>query len=188
MTVLSRLTVSARLLAISALMACSAPALHAESDAPDYVVDQFGEPPAMPDGPLSAEVEAAVKVAFVDSVANSAWGPDQNVALETIAASQDPRIVWAISDLMRFASGPGLSTSLSEAAATLLKIDPPRQNQWGVITDHLIAWDVPAPPGYLAVKRGIFTRMVPGWDPLFVDGEIDWRHVSWGGVLIDDRP
>ena len=19
-------------------------------------------------------------------------------------------------------------------------------------------------------------------------GEIDWRHVSWGGVLIDDRP
>jgi hypothetical protein len=30
--------------------------------------------------------------------------------------------------------------------------------------------------------------MIPGWDALFVEGDIDWRHVSWGGVLIDDRP
>jgi len=28
---------------------------------------------------------------------------------------------------------------------------------------------------------------VPGWHKIFVEGNIDWRHVSWGGVLIDDR-
>ena len=28
---------------------------------------------------------------------------------------------------------------------------------------------------------------MPGWDKIFVEGDIDWRHVSWGGVLIDDR-
>lgn len=29
----------------------------------------------------------------------------------------------------------------------------------------------------------------PGWAPFFddSDAEIDWRLVSWGGVLIDDR-
>jgi hypothetical protein len=43
-------------------------------------------------------------------------------------------------------------------------------------------------PGYLDTKRAIFTGFVPGWDRIFVEGDIDWRLVSWGGVLIDDRP
>ena len=42
-------------------------------------------------------------------------------------------------------------------------------------------------PDYLSVKRAIFTNIVPGWDRIFVGGDIDWRLVSWGGVLIDDR-
>ena len=50
-----------------------------------------------------------------------------------------------------------------------------------------MAWDIPAPPEYLAVKRAIFTNIVPGWERIFVEGDIDWRMVSWGGVLIDDR-
>ena len=29
--------------------------------------------------------------------------------------------------------------------------------------------------------------MVPGWERIFVEGDIDWRLVSWGGVLIDGR-
>ncbi|MEM7197348.1 MAG: DUF924 family protein, partial [Pseudomonadota bacterium] len=53
---------------------------------------------------------------------------------------------------------------------------------------HLIAWDVPAIPGYLEYKRAIFTSIVPGWEDLMVEGDIDWRLVSWGGVLIDSRP
>ncbi|WP_282094763.1 DUF3179 domain-containing (seleno)protein [Epibacterium ulvae] len=154
---------------------------------PDYIVKEFGKPPAIPTGGYSADFEETLQVAFVDSVAQSTWGRDQTVALEEVAASKDPRLAWVIADLMRFVSGPDLSRQLSDAAATLLDVRSPRRNQWGVITDHLIAWDIPEPPGYLALKRAIFTQTVPGWDKIFVEGEIDWRLVSWGGVLIDDR-
>ena len=163
--------------------------LRAEESAPlpDYVIEEFGEPPAVPEGPLSEALKAAVKIAFIDSMAQSAWGRDQTIALDEIAESKDPRIAWIITDLMRFVSGQELNIALADTASTLLGIEPPRQNQWGIITDHLIAWDMPAPPDYLAAKRAIFTSLVPGWDKIFVEGDIDWRHVSWGGVLIDDR-
>ncbi|MFT4585715.1 MAG: hypothetical protein ACI915_005416 [Gammaproteobacteria bacterium] len=29
---------------------------------------------------------------------------------------------------------------------------------------------------------------MPEWERLFVPGDIDWRHVSWGGVGIGARP
>ncbi len=154
---------------------------------PDYVIEQFGQPPAIPDGDLSVDLKSAAKTTFVDSIEGSTWGTDQEVALRTIAASKDPRLAWPISDLMRFAPGQALNVQLANAAATLLEIDMPSENHWGVITDHLIAWDVPAPPDYLSAKRAIFTGIIPGWDKIFVEGDIDWRMVSWGGVLIDDR-
>ncbi|MDP5217578.1 DUF3179 domain-containing (seleno)protein [Ruegeria sp. 2205SS24-7] len=154
---------------------------------PDYVIDQYGEPPAIPSGPFSDALRKAVEVAFVDSIAQEAWGRDQTQAMEEIVASKDPRIVWIISDLMRFVSEPNLNATLTKAASSLLDTKIPRRNNWGAITDHLIAWDIPAPPDYLKTKRAIFTTILPGWDKIFVEGTIDWRHVSWGGVLIDDR-
>ncbi|WP_299474302.1 DUF3179 domain-containing (seleno)protein [uncultured Roseibium sp.] len=154
---------------------------------PDYVTEQYGKPPAIPDGPLSPQLQAAVQAAFVDSLTQSAWGRDQTIALDEVADSKDPRLVWIISDLMRFTAGSQLSAVLTDAASKLLGKDIPNENNWGEITDHLIAWDIPAPPDYLKVKRGIFTTVVPGWDKIFVEGDIDWRHVSWGGVLIDNR-
>lgn len=154
---------------------------------PDYVVREFGVPPEVPTGQLSDEVRAAIQVAFVDSFAQSSWDDAQSAALAAIVASNDPRLVWLISDMMRFVSSGRLNDSLAGAAADLLGIDPPVQNQWDSITNHLIAWDIPAPPDYLPVKRAIFTTVVPGWERIFVEGDIDWRMVSWGGVLIDDR-
>jgi len=154
---------------------------------PDYVIEQFGKPPAVPSGPLSKELQSAVQKAFVDSLKHSSWGRDQTIALDEITGSKDPRLVWIISDMMRFASERALHTTLANAAAKLLGIKLQKDNHWGVVTDHLIAWDIPAPPDYLRVKRAIFTSIVPGWDKIFVEGNIDWRHVSWGGVLIDDR-
>ncbi len=154
---------------------------------PDYVIKQFGAPPKIPTGPLSTELKSAVQVAFVDAMAQSTWGRDQGVALEQIIEANDPRVAWIISDLMRFVTGPQLNATLGASAFKLLGKDLPRDNHWGAVTDHLIAWNVPAPPNYLAVKRAIFISIVPGWDRLFVDGTIDWRLVSWGGVLIDDR-
>lgn len=154
---------------------------------PDYVVEEYGNPPEIPQGPLSEELQAAVHVAFIDSMAQSNWGKDQTVALAEIAKSNDPRIAWIISDLMRFVSSRELTATLADAASDLLGKDLRNTNSWGNVTDHLIAWDIPAPPNYLPVKRAIFTNLVPGWDKIFVEGDIDWRMVSWGGVLIDDR-
>lgn len=154
---------------------------------PDYVIKKYGTSPVVPQGPLSKELQSAVKTAFIDSSAKLIWAHDQTTALAEIANSKDPRIVWIISDLMRFVSARQFSAELIEAASKLLVIEPPTRNAWGTITDHLIAWDMPAPPDYLLAKRAIFTSFVPGWDKIFDEGTIDWRHVSWGGVLIDDR-
>lgn len=154
---------------------------------PDYVTKQYGSPPAIPTGLLSKSLKTAVRLAFVESVKQSGWGKDQTLALAEIAESKDPRIVWLISDLMRFAAGGQLNEQLTSAASDLLNKEFPNRNSWGVVTDHLIAWDIPAPPNYLSAKRAIFTGFSPKWDQIFVKGDIDWRHVSWGGVLIDDR-
>lgn len=154
---------------------------------PAHVVEQFGEPPAIPAGGLSKELERAVRVAFVEEAKETVWGRQQNLALGKIAASKDPRLVWLIADLMRFASGSRLLGEFNQAASKLLEKDLPNVNQWGNVTDHLIAWDIPAPPDYLTTKRAIFTNLVPGWERIFVEGDIDWRLVSWGGVLIDHR-
>ncbi len=176
------------LLAPILALALSAPDAQAEGALPDYVIAEFGDPPAVPDGPLSDALRRAIRLAFVESIAQSTWGAEQTAALAEIAASGDPRVAWLVSDMMRFVSNPRLSATLGDAAAALLGIPPPSGNQWEEITNHLIAWEIPAPPDYLGVKRAIFTTAVPGWERLFVEGDIDWRLVSWGGVLIDDRP
>ncbi|MEM8977624.1 MAG: DUF3179 domain-containing (seleno)protein, partial [Pseudomonadota bacterium] len=146
-----------------------------------------GSPPSIPTGPLNKELQAAVKVAFIDSSSQSAWGKEQEAAIGKIAKSKDPRIVWLIADLLRFVPGGELNSTLAYYGAQLLGIVAPTNNHWGIITNHLIAWDIPAPPDYLQAKRAIFTGFVPGWEKIFVEGDVDWRHVSWGGVLIDDR-
>lgn len=153
-----------------------------------YVENKFGKPPVIPTGPLNSELNDAVATVFVESVKNSAWGPDQNAALQTIADSEDARLVWLISDMMRFIRSPGIVVSLSDAVTALIGITFENGNYWGKTTDHLIAWNVPEPPDYLQTKRALFTSFIPGWENIFVEGNIDWRHVSWGGVLIDNRP
>ena len=154
---------------------------------PDYVTETFGPRPDVPEGPLSPAMQFAVRVAFVDSVTLSVWDENQEKALVELATSKDPRLAWIVSDLMRFVSSPHLNAKLSHLASELLGKRFDSGNDWGVVTDHLLAWDIPAPPDYLAVKRAIFTNLVPGWEKIFVEGDIDWRLVSWGGVLIDDR-
>ncbi|WP_298843618.1 DUF3179 domain-containing (seleno)protein [uncultured Roseobacter sp.] len=164
--------------------------LHAQpaKPLPGYVIEEFGNPPAVPDGPLESAMQFALRVAFIDSVMLSTWDENQRLALAEIASSGDPRLVWIISDLMRFVPSRQLNRELTDAAASLLGKEIGPENSWGVVTDHLLAWDIPAPPDYLKYKRTIFVSIVPGWERIFVEGNIDWRLVSWGGVLIDDRP
>lgn len=163
-------------------------ASQAQTQLPDHVVTEFGEPPAVPAGPLPEALRQAVDVAFIESAELQTWGVEQNDALATIAASGDPRLAWIIADMLRFINQRDLHTTLAVAAVDLLGLDLPAGRYWGYVTDRLIAWDIPAPPDYLRVKRAIFTSVIPGWEKIFVEGDVDWRHVSWGGVLIDDRP
>ncbi|MEM7242248.1 MAG: DUF3179 domain-containing (seleno)protein [Pseudomonadota bacterium] len=165
----------------------AAPGLAQNAEYADYVIEEFGTPPAVPMGPLSEDVKALVQTTFVDTVVENNWGREQTKAIEAIALSGDPRLAWLISDLMRFVTGRQVNGELVRAASDLLGIDRPFGDGWDAITNHLIAWDIPAPPDYLATKRAIFTNIIPGWDRIFIEGDIDWRLVSWGGVLIDAR-
>ena len=157
-------------------------------DLPDHVVERFGTPPPIPEGPVSPELDAALRTAFIEVFEIRRWTTDQSAALERIAQSGDPRVAWVITDMMRFAFNTSFDRDLADAASQLLGVDVRSRSQWGRMTDYLIAWDVPAFPGYLEFKRSIFTSFVPGWEDLMVEGDIDWRLVSWGGVLIDARP
>ncbi len=159
----------------------------AQAQGVNYHGQTFGEPPVVPTGELSAEMSQAVDVVFVQAITQGGWGPVQSEALRLVAASDDPRLTWLIADLMRFVSGGSPNQELADAASDLLETPLRGRNNWGEITDYLIAWDIPAPPNYLQVKRAIFTAVVPAWDRLFSEGTIDWRMVSWGGVWIDDR-
>ena len=152
------------------------------------VIERFGERPAVPSGDISDDLQNAVIDAFVVPATTSGWGRDQDVALQIIADSGDPRLGWFVSDMMRFVNNRSLSRSLADTASKLLGIRYRSANIWGTTTDHLIAWKIPAPPGYLKVKKAIFTPIEPAWENIFIEGDIDWTLVSWGGVLIDDRP
>ena len=78
----------------------------AEEALPDYVIEAFGEPPPIPDGPLPDDLAEALRIVFIDSMEQQVWASPQNEALEVIAASGDPRLAWAIADMMRFTWQP----------------------------------------------------------------------------------
>jgi len=154
--------------------------------APDSAPRTFPPAPEVTTGPLAEDVATDLDLLF-DSLTSE---PDLD-ALTRLANSGDARVAWLMTDIMRFASPTGpLGATLAAAwmQVTGTTVDPGR-SIWGTTTDHLIAWDIPAPPGYVGWKRIIFELIESGWRPFFADADaaIDWRHVSWGGVLIDDR-
>lgn len=154
---------------------------------PEYVLEAYGNPPETPDSPLSPAFQFAARVAFVDSTALKTWGAPQEQALQALSRSNDPRLAWIISDMLRFTTSEQAIDSLTRTASDLIGKPLVASTAWFDLTNILMAWDIPAPPDYLDYKRAIFTWNIPGWEPLFSDGEMDWRLVSWGGVLIDAR-
>ena len=150
---------------------------------------QFPAPPDVPSGPADEALVESIESLFLLLGA----GVDIR-SLEEIAGSNDARAAWLISDLLRFL-GPGGARDVALAGfesltGTSLDDDPvAARSQWQSLTDHLIAWDLPALPGYAGWKGELFTLIDPRWEPFFADesADIDWRFVSWGGVLLDDR-
>jgi hypothetical protein len=111
-----------------------------------------------------------------------------SAAVKTIGASGDARMGWALYDLLRFAGAAGVDEVVS--AFEQLSGSPLPAQPFTAMGDRLLAWDLPAPPGYREFKRDLFLLIEPKWEPFFADANsaIDWRRVGWGGVFIDDRP
>ncbi len=150
----------------------------------------FPEAPAVPEGPADEALVSTIDGLF-STIQN---GVDVD-ALQQIADSGDARAAWLLADLLRFL-GQGSARDVSVAGyeqltGTTLDADPVAgRSPWQSMTDHLIAWNLPALPGYEVWKGQLFTLIEPRWQPFFEDSEadIDWRFVSWGGVLLDARP
>jgi hypothetical protein len=141
-------------------------------------------------GDLDPETQAAL-----DDLWDSLGSDIDDRAIFELGQSGDVRLAWLLVDVLRFVQGGPISEALIAATTELTGIDPsadpvaarsPSQS----LTDHLIAWDVPAISNYRDYKGRLFTIIEPAWQPFFDDAEaaIDWRFTSWGGVLIDDRP
>ena len=141
--------------------------------------------PATPTGALDASTVADLDLVFSTLVT----GVDIE-ALDRLGDSGDARIAWLLADLLRFFPGGVVTEAAIASFESLTGAQVPPVPPWSAVTDHLIGWDTPAPPGYVEWKRTLFTLVEPAWEPFFADpgADVDWRHLSWGGVLIDDRP
>lgn len=150
----------------------------------------FPAAPEVPAGPLASEVANAIDELLPPALV----GVLDREVLGKVTASQDPRVAWLVSDLLRFYQGSTVEEdALVDAFELLTGLDPRSDplfdsGSWRAITDHLLAWDIPAPPRYASRKAVLYAGLEPGWAPFFedTDAEIDWRRIAWGGVLIDD--
>ncbi|MGI9016669.1 MAG: DUF3179 domain-containing (seleno)protein [Euzebya sp.] len=146
----------------------------------------FPPAPDVPEGPLDADI-----IAVLDTYIENPAVPDLD-SIRLIGASGDQRVLWFLSDIIRFAFDEVTHDTATDAAAALsgLELRSLVNPSWGTLTDNLIAWDLPAFPDYPRYKGAIFTAFEPGWQPFFddTDSQINWRFTSWGGVRIDDRP
>lgn len=148
---------------------------------------EYPAAPSVPTGPINAGVENELG-SLVESIRQGGFDA---VAIENIGKSGDARLGWILADLMRFFQGPGANSQLLRAfeGSTGVKLEAEPGLGFVPAFNHLIAWDLPAWDGYADWKRQIYTILEPKWEPFFEQNvSIDWRLVTWGGVLIDDRP
>jgi hypothetical protein len=176
-----RLTLLAIALIVSACTSADSESLAVEPNVPGL---PFPPAPEVPQGPLDASTTEALDriwVGLPDSV--------QPEAIRELGETGDARVAWLIADLLRFGGGGEIVQAATEALLALTGVEFSRIAIWVGLTDHLIAWDTPEPPGYLGYKRSLFLLVDSRWDFVFSEpNAIDHRYLSWGGVLIDDRP
>lgn len=150
----------------------------------------YPDPPAAPDASEPNDAADVAADRLGEGFVNGLFDAGGVTELEGVA---DARYAWFISDMLRFFGGEDaelLVGAFEEITGVSIADDPvAERSPWRSVTNHLIAWDTPDYPGYQEDKRVLFTLLEDGWEPFFADADadIDWRHLSWGGVFIDDR-
>lgn len=135
-----------------------------------------------------------IEVGDIESLIDAVFSFNNETATEDFTAlaraSDQPELGWLWADLLRFTRPGELRDWEIVGFRNATGFNPEPLDEWGSATNWLIANDVPAPANYRERKRRLFTTLEPAWDPFFADesSDIDWRILSWGGVLIDDRP
>lgn len=181
------------MLAAIVLTGCRSTPAATPAGSADPVTVQAGTPrdfppaPVAPAGPLADDVAGLVQDVVGPIGANSF--PDVRDVI-SLGLTDDVRVGWILADLLRLFTDDAIGTAAREAFNVLAGTTFTDPFSWREVSDLLIAWDLPAFPDYPSYKRQVFAAVEPGWQPFFddEDSEVDWRIVSWGGVLIDDRP
>jgi len=172
--------------ALAATEAARAPT-GAVSNAPlkDKAGQDFPPAPAVRTGALAPPVRKAL--AQMTAALRKHQFP--SAPLTVVAQSKDARLAWYLYDLSPFVPDRNAALALLAAFESVTGAALPRDAPSGM-GDRLLAWNLPAPPGYREMKRDLFLLIEPRWKPFFDDerSAIDWRWIGWGGVLIDDRP
>jgi hypothetical protein len=83
---------------------------------PDYVTAEFGEPPTIPQGSLTEDVSKALDDVLAIAVNQSAWDHTDTAALDILAQTHDPRLVWVLTDMQRFPWRPEFRAALTGVA------------------------------------------------------------------------
>jgi hypothetical protein len=160
---------------------------------------EFPGAPTIPEGPIAISLSNSLDNLYRSLLDGLAQEPQvvtlDLVVVEEIGSSGDARASWVLSDLLGVIGDQAIRTSLIDAFESLtganVAADPVSSRSTSQsVADHLIAWNTPEPTGYIDWKAELLLLIDPRWEPFFDDREsdVDWRHVGWGGVRIDDRP
>ena len=177
-----------------------APETVAETEAGDDRGDEPGEsssstPESAPPEaatPLPDGADLAVERAIDDVIAmiGESTNPVDPAVFDDLAAFDDIRLAWVVADLAQFVFRGEAFDALLGSANELTDGDYTARTVWKGMSDQLIADDVEAPPGYVQWKQKLLTAVDITWIHFFndADADLDWRLVTFGGVLADTRP
>lgn len=142
--------------------------------------------PPDPGEPVTEEVADAIDRLLAD-IYTQHWDRD---AMNDLADLGDIRVAWLFADLMRFYQTGAADQQLVSAFSKLTGAShDPGAVSFVWATNHLLASNIPSWDGYDVAKARIFVPVEERWLPFFQqDVKMDWRLVTWGGVLADDRP
>lgn len=180
--------VAATLVAALLVAACAGGGSH-EAPEPSLGVDARGQPipqpPPVPRGTLEDAVADDVDLLMEHA---TSFGLDRPLVIR-VGEAEDARLAWLLVDLMRVFQGEDDTGFLVDAFESLTGSAVRSRPAFREASDLLIAWDLPAPPGYAERKAVLLEALEPEWEPFFDDAgaTVDWRHVAWGGVWADTR-